>query len=100
MPKKLFVFTDMQFNYADSEKGGIETVYQNIIRKYKLSGYTAPKFIFWNLSSDNKKTFPVNCDTDGTAVVSGFSEQLLKIFINYDEFKPEFIVNEILEPYM
>lgn len=100
MPKKLFVFTDMQFNYADSEKGGIETVYQNIIRKYKSSGYTAPKFIFWNLSSDNKETFPVNCNTDGTAVVSGFSEQLLKIFMNYDEFKPEFIVNEILEPYM
>ena len=33
-------------------------------------------------------------------MVSGFSEQLLKIFMNYDEFKPEFIVNEILNSYL
>ena len=100
MPKKLFVFTDMQFDQACEDKNGIETIYNNIIKKYKISGYTAPKFVFWNLNSDNNETFPVNCDTDGTAMVSGFSEQLLKIFMEYDEFKPEFIVNEILSPYL
>lgn len=100
MPKKLFVFTDMQFNHASEGRDGIETIYKNIVRKYKLSGYTAPKFVFWNLSSDNNETFPVNCDTEGTAMVSGFSEQLLKIFMEYDEFKPEFIVDEILKPYL
>ncbi len=99
MPKKLFVFTDMQFNNA--QRGDtIETIYQNIVEKYKISGYTVPKFIFWNLNSDNKNTFPVNSDTEGTSIVSGFSEQLLKIFMNYDEFKPEFIVDEILNPYL
>lgn len=100
MPKKLFVFTDMQFNEASDGSEELETIYQNIIKKYKKSGYTAPKFVFWNLNSDNQGTFPVNCDTEGTAMVSGFSEQLLKIFMNYDEFKPEFIVNEILNPYL
>lgn len=99
MPKKLFVFTDMQFNNAQCGDT-IETIYQNIVEKYKISGYTVPKFIFWNLNSDNKNTFPVNSDTEGTAIVSGFSEQLLKIFMNYDEFKPEFIVDEILNPYL
>ena len=100
MPKKLFVFTDMQFNEASDGSEELETIYKNIVRKYKKSGYTAPKFVFWNLNSDNQGTFPVNCDTEGTAMVSGFSEQLLKIFMNYDEFKPEFIVNEILNPYL
>ena len=100
MPNKLFVFTDMQFNEASDGSEELETIYQNIIKKYKKSGYTAPKFVFWNLNSDNQETFPVNCDTEGTAMVSGFSEQLLKIFMNYDEFKPEFIVNEILNPYL
>ena len=100
MPNKLFVFTDMQFNEATEYSDELETIYQNIIRKYKNCDYTAPKFVFWNLNSDNQGTFPVNCDTEGTAMVSGFSEQLLKIFMNYDEFKPEFIVDEILNPYL
>jgi hypothetical protein len=112
MPKKLFVFTDMQFNntitgnferdYRNKRNNTneLDTVYQNIVKLYEANNYTAPKFIFWNLNSDSNEVFPVNCDTEGTAIVSGFSEQLLKIFMNYDEFKPEFIVNEILAPYL
>lgn len=116
MPSKLFVFTDMQFNstisynctYLDKEnddddngddKNILATVYQYIVKLYEENNYKAPKFIFWNLNSDSNEVFPVNCDTEGTAVVSGFSEQLLKIFMNYDDFKPEFIVNEILSAY-
>ena len=112
MPKKLFVFTDMQFNntitgnferdYRNKRNNTneLETVYQNIVKLYEANNYKAPKFIFWNLNSDSNEVFPVNCDTEGTAIVSGFSEQLLKIFMNYDDFKPEFIVNEILAPYL
>ena len=101
MPTKLFVFTDMQFNNANNSRDNdLNTVYNSIVQLYKNNNYKAPKFIFWNLNSDSNEIFPVNCDTEGTAIVSGFSEQLLKIFMNYDEFKPEFIVNEILEPYL
>lgn len=103
MPKKLFIFTDMQFDEAniDNDKNNsIETLYKTIAKKFKASGYTPPKFIFWNLNSSHKESFPVNCKTEGTAMISGFSEQLLKIFMTYDEFKPELIVNEILAPYL
>jgi hypothetical protein len=102
MPKKLFIFTDMQFDEAnvDSENKCIETVYKTIVKRFKANDYTPPKFIFWNLNSSHKESFPVNCKTEGTAMISGFSEQLLKIFMSYDEFKPELIVNEILEPYI
>lgn len=106
MPKKLFIYTDMQFDEAiaetdDSErKGGIETLYKTIVKMFKASDYTPPKFIFWNLNSSHKESFPVNCKTEGTAMISGFSEQLLKIFMTYDEFKPELIVDEILAPYL
>ena len=104
MPKKLFIFTDMQFDEAtnenDKEKSGIETLYKTIVKMFKAADYTAPKFIFWNLNSSHKESFPVNCKTEGTAMISGFSEQLLKIFMTYDEFKPDLIVEEILAPYL
>ena len=103
MPKKLFIFTDMQFDEANidnNENNCVETLYKTITKNFKASGYTPPKFIFWNLNSSHKESFPVNCKTKGTAMISGFSEQLLKIFMTYDEFKPEIIVNEILSPYL
>jgi len=100
MPKKMFVFTDMQFNKASNDSPNIDTIYKSIINKYNENNYDTPKFIFWNLNSDSREVFPVNCDTEGTAIISGFSEQLLKIFMLYDDFKPEIVINEILEPYM
>ena len=100
MPKKMFVFTDMQFNNASNNSCNLETVYKTIIKKYNDANYNSPKFIFWNLNSNSREVFPVNCDTEGTAIISGFSEQLLKIFMLYDDFKPEIVINEILEPYI
>ena len=103
MPRKLFIFTDMQFDEAttdNSENSNVETLYKTIVKKFKSANYTPPKFIFWNLNSSHKQSFPVNCKTEGTAMISGFSEQLLKIFMTYDEFKPDIIVEEILAPYI
>ena len=103
MPRKLFIFTDMQFDEAtsdNSENSNVETLYKTIVKKFKSASYTPPKFIFWNLNSSHKQSFPVNCKTEGTAMISGFSEQLLKIFMTYDEFKPDIIVEEILAPYI
>ena len=58
------------------------------------------KMIYWNLNADNSKSFPVNDKVKNTAIISGFSEQLLKIFMTYDEFSPEIILDGILEKYI
>lgn len=100
MPKKIFVFTDMQFDSANPNEKDIRTTYEIISKMFSRHNYSVPKFIFWNLNSDHGETFPVNCAVENTAVVSGFSEQLLKIFMQYDEFNPEFIVDEIIKPYL
>jgi hypothetical protein len=100
MPKKIFVLTDMQFDKANNNEDDLNTTYNHIIEIYKKNNYTPPKFIFWNLNSDHDETFPVNCNVEGTAMISGFSEQLLKIFMNHDEFNPLLIVEDVLTPYI
>lgn len=100
MPKKIFVFTDMQFDRANPNEKDIHTTYEIISKMFSNNNYSVPKFIFWNLNSEHDETFPVNCAVENTAIVSGFSEQLLKIFMQYDEFNPEFIVEEIIKPYL
>jgi hypothetical protein len=100
MPKKIIVLTDMQFDKVTDNPYDLNTTYEHIVKLYKENNYTPAKFIFWNLNTDHNETFPVNCDIEGTAMISGFSEQLLKIFMNYDDFNPSIIVEEILKPYI
>lgn len=100
MPSKIVVLSDMQFNEASGDNAVNEdTLHQTILKKYTGTPYTPPQFIYWNLNGDNDGTFPVKAVADGVAMISGFSEQLLKVFMNNDNFDAEQIVYEILKPY-
>lgn len=100
MPSKLVVLSDMQFDEASSNKEISDiTLHKTILQKYGGTVYTPPQFIYWNLNAENDGTFPVKGVADGVAMISGFSEQLLKVFINNDKFDAEQIVYAILKPY-
>ncbi|KAI3891741.1 hypothetical protein MKW92_000581 [Papaver armeniacum] len=98
MIKRLFVFSDMEFNQASgkinhsyysyygygqsslSQATTWETDYQVIQDKYRKSGYmNVPEIVFWNLR-DSSST-PVLGQQKGVALVSGFSKNLLKLFL-------------------
>ncbi|GMN49336.1 hypothetical protein TIFTF001_018505 [Ficus carica] len=88
MIKRVFVFSDMEFDQAS---GNIwDTDYDVITRKFSEKGYgkAVPEIVFWNLR-DSAST-PVPATQKGVALVSGFSKNLLKIFVdNNGEFNPE-----------
>ncbi len=101
MPDTIVVLSDMQFNVASSDNSVQEdTLHETIINKYANSVYNPPKFIYWNLSSQHDATFPVKSISDNVALISGFSEQLLKVFMKSSDFNPNNILDEILQPYM
>ncbi|KAM0844768.1 hypothetical protein ACQ4PT_056829 [Festuca glaucescens] len=79
MVKKVFVFSDMEFDQASSRSW--ETDYEAITRKYSEAGYGAavPQIVFWNLRDSH--SVPVTAEQKGVALVSGFSKNMLKIFL-------------------
>lgn len=100
MPKKIIVLSDMQFDEASANNEITEnTLHEIIVSKYENTDYTPPKFIYWNLSPRYNGTFPVKAINDNIAMISGFSEQLLKVFMNNDDFNPVNIVYDILSKY-
>ncbi|KAI3971459.1 hypothetical protein MKW92_033630 [Papaver armeniacum] len=57
-----------------------ETDYKVIQKKFRKKGYVnVPEIVFWNLR-DSRST-PVLCHQKGVALVSGFSKNLLKLFL-------------------
>ncbi|MCD7471797.1 hypothetical protein HAX54_012466 [Datura stramonium] len=90
MIKKVFVFSDMEFSQASARPW--ETDYRTIVRKFKKNGYKncVPEIVFWNLR-DSRAT-PVVANQKGVALVSGFSKNLLTLFMEERGFHPEAIM--------
>jgi hypothetical protein len=81
----LIVFSDMQFDVADSSFN--ETMHAQLVRRFEDAGkeicgrpYGLPKIIYWNLRATSG--FPVRATTPGTQLISGFSPSLLKLLFS------------------
>ncbi|KAK5699832.1 hypothetical protein LTR97_005963 [Elasticomyces elasticus] len=111
MVKQVFVFSDMQFNMAGGYgSNDWSTSYERIQKKFKVAGYEMPKLIFWNLAGgragysqygagmhggDDVAPKPVTAADEGTALVSGYSQGQLKMFLDNGQFdEPE---DEVVE---
>ncbi|KAI3979555.1 hypothetical protein MKX01_001747 [Papaver californicum] len=102
MIKRLFVFSDMEFNEANSSithnpyyirqshAAEWETDYQVIQNKFREKGYmNVPEIVFWNLRES--RSTPVLDQQKGVAMVSGFSKNMMKVFLedpDFSEFTP------------
>ena len=74
IPDKIVVLSDMQFNEAikikdydsDNDNDNDELLHSTFISKFINNNYNPPNIIYWNLNSDNTKSFPVDFKTNGT----------------------------------
>ncbi|KAI3837523.1 hypothetical protein MKX03_032247 [Papaver bracteatum] len=99
MIKRIYVFTKMEFKYAshkviryrlndDGEvlekvNGDWETDYQEIQKKFRERGFSnVPEIVFWNL--EHPVATVVKGGYTGVTLVSGFSYELLKLFVEGD----------------
>ena len=90
MIKRLFVFSDMQFDSASRDlrkTASWETTYDFIESAYRKAGYQVPQIVFWDLNgrTGRPKTVEVESDRKGVAMMNGFSPALLKVFMGEKE---------------
>ena len=92
VPEGLIVISDMQFDearghyaYGGGEAAGWDGEVARIGAAWRSAGYAkAPTIVFWNVSA-RTESFPATADTPGVAMVSGFSQNLLKLFMEGGE---------------
>ncbi|QRV87398.1 hypothetical protein RhiJN_15416 [Ceratobasidium sp. AG-Ba] len=91
MVKRLFVFSDMQFDESQTgdSDGGWETTHDRIVKAYKEAGYEMPEIVYWNLQGGTTK--PVTKDTPGTALLTGFSANMMKLFMDGEKIEDEVV---------
>ncbi|KMP05697.1 hypothetical protein CIRG_05378 [Coccidioides immitis RMSCC 2394] len=81
MVKRLFVFSDMQFDAARYSSDNWDTHHQIITKDFAAAGYEPPELVYWNLNGSDIHNVPVTKDMPGTALVSGNSQAMLKVFL-------------------
>lgn len=98
MVKRVFVFSDMQFDSAEGRTNKWQSSYEVIQEAYTNAGYSMPELVFWDLAGHQHQYHvqtslatavgglatvkPVTAADVGTALVSGFSQGMLKVFLD------------------
>ncbi|KAF9267496.1 hypothetical protein L218DRAFT_970914 [Marasmius fiardii PR-910] len=87
MIKRLFVFSDMQFDAARSQRGNDssnwETNYDTVKKHYEEAGYEMPQIVYWDLAAHG--TVEVQRNKEGVAMMNGFSANMMKVFMGEAE---------------
>lgn len=100
IPNKLYVISDMQFDYA----GGHDTLHRDWTEKFAEHGYTMPAIVYWNVRTSNCGMFQEDKNGTNVAMVSGYSPVLFKNVIDgtqYEEVmneKGEKVVKQQIDP--
>ena len=105
MPNKILILSDMEFNAATNSRGGWysrdektdwnPTAQQMIEKMYADAGYKMPQIVYWNIQSRNGGV-PVAFDTQGTALVSGFSPAIMTSLLGGDIESPQQIMDKTI----
>lgn len=103
LPERILIISDMEFDhgmyFGSDERGGYAShqtqLFTNIQKGFEAEGFKIPKLIFWNVNS-RSGTIPVRENDLGVGLVSGFSQQILKMVMS-DKLDPfEIIVEQLL----
>ncbi len=97
LPKQILIISDMQFDSAICEYSkDMDTLFDVIRKKYQKAGYELPKLVFWNLNSYNKAPVPLQENSNGLVLMSGYSQSLLKMTYS-TEIDPAKALFEVLD---
>lgn len=76
MPKKLYIVSDMEFDWCVDDCSATNFEYAK--RLFRQHGYKLPEIIFWNVQSRNRQQ-PVTMNEEGVALVSGCNPRLFSM---------------------
>lgn len=98
MPSNIVIISDMQFDARRYGTNWNETIFEQISKDYEFAGYKLPKICFWNVSSRNFNTIPMQNNELGLVLCSGFSTNNMKMFMSGEINPYKILIEQINNP--
>uniref|UniRef100_N1QT11 DUF7788 domain-containing protein n=1 Tax=Aegilops tauschii TaxID=37682 RepID=N1QT11_AEGTA len=73
--------------FEKHDKEGVAGFYDEheaIRKRFAAEGFAAPEVVFWNVGGTSKAASPVVAAQAGVALVSGYSKNLVRLFLEAD----------------
>jgi len=96
MPGMIVICSDMQFDGRMFNFS--KTLFEDIIDEFEAAGYKMPKICFWNINDRGNKTIPLQQNDMGLILCSGFSVQIMKMFMSNKLDPYEILLETINSP--
>lgn len=101
MPTMILILSDMEFNSATAGYRSTSvwnpTAQEMIRTMYEDAGYKMPNIVYWNIQSRGDNNKPVQFNTNGTALVSGFSPALLTNLLGGKDMTPISMMMSVID---
>lgn len=92
MPKQILIISDMEFDGCAANAS--MSVFKYMEANYKSYGYAMPKLAFWNVNS-RTGTIPVITNDRGVSLISGFSQNVLRLVMSGKTDPYEALIDEL-----
>lgn len=96
MPSLVAILSDMEFD--GSRFNFNKTLFEDIINEYEAAGYKMPRLCFWNINDRGEKSIPLQQNDLGLILCSGFSVQIMKMFMSNKLDPYEILLETINSP--
>ena len=96
MPETIVVVSDMEFDGRLFNFN--KTLFEDIIDEYEAAGYKMPRLCFWNINDRGEKSIPLQQNDLGLILCSGFSVQIMKMFMSNKLDPYEILLETINSP--
>lgn len=93
IPGQVLIISDMEFDAASSQyscgrkQNFNQTLFERIAAEYAQAGYPMPRLIFWNVCG-HSNTIPAVTGEQGICLLSGFSQNAMKVATNREVQDP------------
>lgn len=92
IPSTILIISDMEFNQGTISN---KSMYENAKISFKNYGFELPNIIYWNVNAYGSN-LPVRYNEQGTALVSGFSTNVLRSIMEGKDMTPLAVMNNTL----
>lgn len=93
MPEMILIISDMQFDGHLFNMSG--SLFDNIKIQFECAGYKLPKICFWNVAGSYSNTIPLQENEYGLILCSGFSINIVKMFLSGEIDPYKILLNTI-----
>lgn len=94
---QVIIISDMEFDCLANPKKTNQSTFDYFKEEFKKLNYPMPQLVFWNVNASHH--LPVQQDENGVYLISGSSQNIIKMIMNHEELNPYQFMIKTLEKY-